>query len=328
MNPENIFSRFAYSNERSLGSLAAELYEHQLHDWPRLAEGVRALERVQHRTVSCDGFSVRVQFNPVRIVSANAKTDAASIAERPCFLCAENLPREQKSVLYRDEFFVLCNPAPIFLPHFTVVHAQHIPQSIDQHLDSFLKLAKELSPEYSIFYNGPKCGASAPDHLHFQASPRNAIPTEVEAVDAYRRKVVYKSGSVALLSLKNYGRTTLVVESTSEQQIAAFLGELFAIWKGAQQISVEPMMNLIATFRQEVWRVILFPRAKHRPDVYFKEGVERILVSPAAVDIGGLIVTPLQIDFERIDARTVESIFTEVSLSETLVTSILHRMME
>jgi diadenosine tetraphosphate (Ap4A) HIT family hydrolase len=326
LNPEKVFSRFAFSNERSLGSLSQELFGHQLADWPLLAKGVAALKAVHVRNVECDGFSVKLQFNPQRIVSTSASVDAVSVAERQCFLCAENLPREQQGVLYRDEFLVLCNPAPIFEPHFTISHVQHVPQSIDQNLETMLKLTREMSPEFSIFYNGPRCGASAPDHLHFQAAPRNSIPVEVDAVDAHRRKVLHKSGAIALLSLKKYGRSALVVESTSQEELAAFLRELFTVWKGVQGISDEPMMNLIATFRQEVWRVILFPRSKHRPDAYFKEGEERIVVSPAAVDIGGLVVIPLKKDFERLDATTIESIFAEVSLGERIMAGIVNRV--
>jgi diadenosine tetraphosphate (Ap4A) HIT family hydrolase len=328
VKPERIFSRFAHSNERSLGSLSTELFQHQLKDWPQLAAGVDALSRVQTRAVQCHGFSVTIQFNPDRMVSTNAKTDAAAVAQRPCFLCAERLPEKQQGVFYREQFLVLCNPAPIFKPHFTIAHVQHIPQSIEQHIETLLKLAREMAPEYSVLYNGPKCGASAPDHLHFQAAPRNAIPVEVEAVDAHRRKILHKSGSVALLSLKNYGRRALVFESTDREKLAANLVELFAIWKQVQGIADEPMMNLIASFRQEVWRVILFPRAKHRPELFYKEGEERIVVSPAAVDIGGLMVTPLERDFKRMDAKLVESIFSEVTMEEARVASILNRMME
>jgi hypothetical protein len=326
MNSERIFSRFAFSNERSLGSLVSELHEHQAIAWPALAAGINALRSVQVREVLCNGFSVRLQFNAERMTSTSAKTDAASLAARACFLCVENLPREQQGVLYRDEFLVLCNPAPIFKPHFTIARTQHIPQSIHDNLETMLKLSREMSPEFSVFYNGPQCGASAPDHLHFQAAPRNAIPVEIEAVDAHRRNVLHKSGAIALLSLKKYGRTTLVVESTNLEELTAFLHELFSVWKGVQGISVEPMMNLIATFRQEVWRVILFPRTKHRPETYFKSGEEQILVSPAAVDIGGLVVTPSRKDFERLDSPTIESIFAEVSLDEQTMTGIVNRM--
>ncbi|HLF19655.1 MAG TPA: DUF4922 domain-containing protein [Bacteroidota bacterium] len=189
-----------------LPDLAIQLLDEQKKSWRQLAAGYSSLGSAQLREVRCAGFSVQLQWNSARIVSTGAKVDEKSIRERKCFLCVENLPENQQGILYQEKYLVLCNPAPIFTGHFTISHIQHIPQAIESSAGDFLDLARDLSPKFSVFYNGPKCGASAPDHLHFQASPRNAIPVEVEAVDARRREILKKSPSLAIVGLKRYGR--------------------------------------------------------------------------------------------------------------------------
>jgi hypothetical protein len=218
---------------------------------------------------------------------------------------------------------ILCNPRPIFSQHFTLAAIKHIPQEFESSIGVILDLAKDLSPDFIVFHNGPKCGASAPDHLHLQISPRLAIPVERDAVDVRRRKKVYYKNHVAVFTLTNYGRAVVVVESTDQQQIIEFMHKLIDEWKKILLLSGEPMMNVLCSYQQELWRFIIFPRRKHRPDIYFKEGPERLLISPAAADIGGLIVTPLENDFLRIDAKLIEEIFAEVSEKQDVVERIL-----
>ncbi|MBI3004682.1 MAG: DUF4922 domain-containing protein [Ignavibacteriales bacterium] len=313
-------------HKNSLPELGSQLLDQQKQTWSQLADGYSSLDAAELRDVQCSGFSVRLQWNPARMVSAAAKVDDKSIRQRKCFLCVENLPHNQQGILYQEKFLILCNPAPIFPAHFTVSHVDHIPQALDSSVGDFLDLAQHLSPRFSIFYNGPQCGASAPDHLHFQSCPRNAIPVEVDCVDGRRRKVIKKSPSVALLKLKNYGRSVLVVESTDKDALSEFLGRFLAAWKRVQGTAEEPMVNVICTFRQMVWRVILFPRSKHRPDVYFKDGEERILISPAAVDMGGLVITPVEKDFRVVQAGIIENMFEEVSLTQETVDQIINRL--
>ena len=178
-----------------------------------LADAYESLDSVKVREIHCDGFSTLLQFNPKRIVSTSANVDDKSVRERKCFLCLENLPEEQKGVLYRDEFLILCNPAPIFPRHFTISTVRHTPQEIGKFIGTLLSLAKELSPEFTVFYNGPRCGASAPDHMHFQASPSWSIPVERDAEDVQRRVLRKKEGAVSFLTLRKYGRQVLLLES-------------------------------------------------------------------------------------------------------------------
>lgn len=312
--------------QHSLPALLGEFQSQQRTAWRQLADGISALGSAQVRSVECEGYSVQLQWNPQRIVSTAAKVDESSIRGRKCFLCVENLPAEQEGILYQNNFLILCNPAPIFATHFTISSVKHTPQAIDSALEVFLDIARDLGPICTVFYNGPKCGASAPDHLHFQASTRNAIPVEVDVTDARRRQILQKSSEVALLPLKRYGRSTLVFESTNRDELSESIRKLLDAWKSSLRISDEPMLNMLCSYRELVWRVILFPRSKHRPEVFFKEGDERVVVSPAAVDMGGFIVTPVEKDFRRIDSALIQEIFEEVSLESDRVDEIVKTM--
>lgn len=303
----------------SLAGLALNLLEDQKRSWPQLTSGYASLDSIQLREVQCRNYSAWLQFNPGRIISTGAKVDAQSIKERRCFLCVQNLPGAQKGILYEKEFLILCNPAPIFREHFTISHIDHIPQFFTNYALRFLELARDLSPRFTIFYNGPKCGASAPDHMHFQASPTGIIPVEAASIDVKRRVLWKTLHDVNVLTLADFGREVIVLESRKVDAIERVLHTLIDALRVVMQTSEEPMMNLLCSFTDSVWRLILFPRSKHRPDAYFSEGEDRILISPAAVDIGGLIVTPLEKDFKTVDGGTIEGIFQEVSLSHEKV---------
>ncbi|MCX6121085.1 MAG: DUF4922 domain-containing protein [Ignavibacteriales bacterium] len=322
-----ILSSFHSANANAtLPNLCSELFTQQQSAWQQMAEGYASLEFVRVREIICTRFAVLVQFNPKRIVSTGANIDPASINKRKCFLCRENLPEEQQGILYRNDYLILCNPVPIFPRHFTISSMRHTPQDFKSSVDAMLDLARDLSPHFTIFYNGPECGASAPDHLHFQASPRLAIPVERDAVNVQRRKRFYYKDHVAGSTLMHYGRMVLIIESTDKNQLLAFIHTLFVEWKNLLHITKEPMVNIFCSYQENIWRFIIFPRQKHRPDIYFKETVDRVLISPAAVDMGGLIVTPLEKDFLHIDAKLIEDIFAEVSEKQEIVDNILERM--
>ena len=281
-----------------------------------MAEGYAALESVRHREIICNGYSVVLQFNPRRVVSTAASVDEESLRRRPCFLCVENLPEKQQGIRYADNFLILCNPAPIFARHFTISSVDHIPQELDRSIPIFLSLAEDLAPQYSVFYNGPRCGASAPDHLHFQACPTGAIPVELAAADGERRVLRKKTGSAALFTLREFGRQALVLESEDKVILASLLSSILAHLAKLSSSSEEPMVNALCSYSRGQWRAILFPRTKHRPSFFFRQGEEQIMISPALVDMGGLIVTPMERDFERVDAAMVQEIFNEVSVTE------------
>lgn len=310
-------------NPPTLPQLAVELLEQQKATWPQLAEGYRALKSVRVRELRAEGFAVRLQFNPQRAISSGAKVDARSIQARPCFLCEKNLPGPQKGVSYRDDFLVLCNPAPIFAQHYTVAHVHHRPQTIDGNIEILLKLAREFSPQFSVFYNGPRCGASAPDHLHFQACPSQVIPVETQIFEPGRSLLAKKLPGVVLHTSEELGREILLLTGSEENAVTAALARTIDAMKQVLGGDDEPMMNIIGTFRDSLYRTIIFPRRKHRPEVYFREGDDRILVSPASVDMGGLIITPIEMDFLRLDAEQVVNIYREVSITPEITRQII-----
>ena len=292
------------------------LLNQQRSSWPELSSGYEALESVRVREIQCDGYSVKVQYNPRRLVSTSAEVDERSVAGRRCFLCLDNLPTEQKGILYRDKFFILCNPAPIFDRHLTIAHRDHTPQVLAGNLQVLLGLAKDLSPVFTVFYNGPKCGASAPDHLHFQACPSGAIHVETDVVDPARRNLEHRIDKVSLYTMRNLGRPIVVVEGSDDSQLLKSFEALLATARKVIRSEDEAMVNVLCSFAEEAWRLIVFFRRKHRPDMYFREGDQRVMISPAAVDVGGLIIAPIEKDFERLDAGMVQQIYDEVILDQ------------
>jgi hypothetical protein len=167
-----------------------------------------------------------------------------------------------------------------------------------------------------ILYNGPKCGASAPDHLHFQAAPSGQMPIEKEIRAAERLALMIQVDGVLLYRVRDLGRETILLEADDPMAIGRTLKEFLNALKKVLLIDEEPMINIAGFYKERKWRLVIFPRRKHRPDDFFKEGDARIVISPGAIDMGGILITPVEKDFDRLDGASVESIFREVSLEE------------
>jgi len=307
----------------SLPDLAAGFLADQKRSWPALAAGYAALASARMREIRDAGLAVTVQFNPQRIVSMSAPVDPESVRRRPCFLCLEHLPPEQEAILYRDQYLLLCNPAPIFPGHLTIAHLRHLPQSLPYRLGDLLRLAADFGPAMTVFYNGPRCGASAPDHLHFQAAPAGLLPLEEAVQDPRNRARVDRRGGVTLCRTAGLGRGALVVEGGDEGSVAAAVGEILRGLGRLQEYTGEPMLNVLGVHTGEFWRLVLFPRHKHRPDAYFREGEGRLLVSPGAVDLGGLLITSRAEDFRALNPELVRGIFREVAFGDAEVDALL-----
>jgi hypothetical protein len=306
-----------------LSDLADGLLARQRGTWPALEAGCDALESVQVREVGLGGMNVRLQFNPQRIVSMVAAVDAESIRRRPCFLCPANLPPEQEAVLYRGEHLILCNPAPIFPGHWTVAHVRHLPQALPENIEILLRLAEDFGAGRTVFYNGPRCGASAPDHLHFQAAPAGRMPVEKEILSPRNRARERRRNGVNLCRTEGLGRGVLVIEGKEAAGIAAVVGEILAALGRPAGDEGEPMVNLLCTHAGNGWRLILFPRRRHRPAAYFREGEERLLVSPGAVDLGGLVITSREEDFRAMTPQIVAGIFRETAFGDAEIDALL-----
>jgi len=314
MLDDRIFAVYeGFPGESPLPLLGRDLFDQQMASWPALSRAYADLRRARRREMIYDGFPFVIQFNPRRVGSVEAKTDPAAVADRPCFLCLDRLPSEQKVVLYRDAFFILCNPFPIFRPHFTIAHCRHQPQSLEGNIVPFLELAREFSPAVTLFYNGPRCGASAPDHLHFQGCPTGAIPVESEWGKQAGRLIV-EGDHVALRSLYVPGRSLLLLEGENRETLAMILKETLTVMRDHEGGDEEAMMNVLASFADGKWRINIFPRRKHRPSAFFREGESRRAITPGTVEMGGLVITTNKRDFTGLDQGQLLDIFTEVSV--------------
>jgi len=308
-----------YVKKDEFGSAAKVLLEDQIKNWQQLADNYKSLQTVQVKSFQFDEFEIKVQFNPGRIISSSAKVDEKSINERKCFLCYDNFPNEQKGILYKNQYLILCNPFPIFPEHFTLPHVDHLPQSIKLSFDKLLNFSKDLAKYYTVFYNGPKCGASAPDHLHFQAGTKNFMPIEKDFFPIKNKfgDILFEDDDIVVTGVNDKLRRFVVFEGTNQKRIRHKFEIFYDIYAALKKNNnEEPLMNIIAYFdRNTRWRIMVFLRDKHRPSHYFRQGEQQILLSPAAVDMGGICITPLEKDFNKITEDDIIDIFHEVSLS-------------
>jgi hypothetical protein len=306
------------SRTPGLAGQFAALLRQQQGTWDMLRRGYESLATVETRSFDFDGFQVKVQFNPGRITSSSAKVDDRSIRERKCFLCPANLPEDQRGILYRDEYLVLGNPFPIFPEHFTIPHIEHRPQLIFPALNVLLDLTRELSPDYTIVYNGPRCGASAPDHLHLQAGTAGFMPFEsnIRTLTKDQGEILYEDPGIRAFSLRNYLRTVIVLESSDQSILEKAFRGMVEAYSRIEGGSEEPMMNLLSFISGGRNILAMFARSKHRPSFFYAEGEDRILLSPAAVDLGGVMTLPLEKDFRRMSREIIIQAFEEVSLPE------------
>jgi len=313
---ENVL--IAPTDGNDLGASAHALLEQQKKTWEMLAKGYGSLGSVQTRSIQLDDITIKLQFNPGRIVSTGAKVDPKSIAERKCFLCPANLPPAQRGLLFQDDYVVLCNPFPIFPEHFTIPHKEHVPQRIAaSSFETMLDLARAMKGRYTVFYNGPKCGASAPDHLHFQAGDKGImlVENEFEALKQNHGAVLKDTPATRVFAVAHPLRPFIALESESKAGLCDAIVAVVAAMQEITGSAEEPLMNVLAMHNDGGWRVILFPRARHRPSFYFAEGEQKIMLSPASVDIGGVCVTPIERDFHRITADHLRQMFKECCLS-------------
>ncbi|MFZ1037605.1 MAG: DUF4922 domain-containing protein [Smithella sp.] len=316
------FAEFSGGEDLSLPMLCRSLFDAQKKSWPKLAEACRNLVSLRLRKLS-GGYKIYLQYNPARAVNSGASVDSESIKNRPCFLCENNLPAQQLGVLYRNQYLILCNPAPIFEKHFTVVCLRHEPQEIASSINWLLQLGADLSPDYSVFYNGPACGASAPDHLHFQAIPQNVLPFLRELK---KLSPVENNSFVRYSRWDEFDRSVVVLDGKNARELAEQFLHLLAAAKKILKINYEPMVNVICDYAGRRFRLFVFLRQKHRPEAYFAKGENRIFISPGAVDMAGIIITPLLDNFNRLDYNAIRGIYREVSLPEGMMDSIVKEL--
>ena len=302
-----------------------DLFQSQLKNWELALINYKALRQVESKEFHFDKFKIKVQFNPARIQSSAAKVDTKSIQERKCFLCPKNLPEIQQGIPFGGKYQILVNPYPIFPVHFTIPTYEHVDQLIKDRYIDMLNLAKKLN-EFVIFYNGPKCGASAPDHAHFQAGIKGFLPIENE-IDNISKEKIYESEGLTVFAIKDYYRNGFLLEAYNENSATIFFNHLYSFLE-LKDGEKEPMMNILSWFDNEKWYSCIFPREKHRPSCYFAEGEDNLLISPASVDLGGVITAPLVKDFNKISRKDVIKILDEICISEEKMQSIINKIKE
>lgn len=258
-------------------------YLRQLQSWSECANRFEALDQILSKDFDIDGFKVTVTHNPARIQSSAAKVDKNSIASRPCFLCDKNRPSRQLHLDWKD-YKILVNPFPILPHHFTIVANQHRPQCIDGAIDDMVELSKVI-PEYAIFYNGPRCGASAPDHFHFQAVKKEGLSL-FSCVDAPFKTI------------------KLTAEMANQHNAEIVLSKLLK-----ENDEKEPKVNIFCTTDNDIPTLTIIPRKKHRPDFYGEDGM---LISPASLDLAGIFVAPRRCDYDNITPEVIKEIYNQL----------------
>ncbi|MBQ3174481.1 MAG: DUF4922 domain-containing protein [Bacteroidales bacterium] len=299
-----------------------DLIDRQLAVWQQAKDNFAALANVGVKEITLGGFPVKVQFNPARIVSSAAKVDPKTIKERKCFLCGANRPEIQEGLPFagkRAEYAVLINPFPIFPKHLTVPDVNHVNQTIEgewERFEDMLSLAETLD-EFLFFYNGPKCGASAPDHMHFQGGNKGFLPVEYN-YNALEKTLIVDADGAKVYSVENYMRGIMAIEATDKAAAVAQFRKIYNTLE-VKEGEWEPMLNLLAWTVKEgdavKYIALVYLREKHRPSHYFAEGDANILLSPASVDMGGVFITPLEKDFNKITEKELTEIVDELQIS-------------
>lgn len=299
-----------------------KLIASQLIEWPQAADNYKALAGVKVKTLDVDWMKVKVQFNPARIVSSSAKVDAKSLKERKCFLCEANRPAVQSGIEWRD-YVVLINPFPIFPRHLTIPDRSHVDQLIKGRVADMMRLACELEG-YTVFYNGPKCGASAPDHMHFQAGNSDFL-TLADALKISSRNPIIVDRRGNLSALRGLPLNMFLISAIDFEYGQKLFDRLYDALPVAAG-EAEPMMNLLCFKQGDTVNLAVIPRKRHRPSFYGTEGEGCMLLSPASVDMGGVFITPLEKDFKRMDADLVRKIYDELCLDLHDVADIVDRL--
>jgi hypothetical protein len=310
---EELRSHLPNKSTPDFRSLVEGLIDQQRATWPMLRDAVEGLAEVKYKQLSVKGSEVFAQFNPKRIVSTAATVDAATIKRRPCFLCPDNLPPEERGVEFGADFVALCNPFPVLPRHLVITSRQHIPQSIEGNFGTMLDLARDSGESFFALYNGPACGASAPDHLHFQACERERLPI-FRDIESWKRRVWPSDSGIEMFALEDYRLNALIIRGFQRDTLIRRFERALRLLAETTGAEAEPMVNLVATVNGNEWTVIVFPRSRHRPSCYDAEGDAKLTVSPAAIDLSGALVVPNPSHFDRIGSWDVEKIYTEVTL--------------
>lgn len=304
-------------------SSISRFFNRQLEVWTDARHRFRDLKHVETRQFS---DQLKLQWNPARIVSTGARIDKKTLGERPCFLCDKNRPKEQMSKQIDEKFHLLVNPFPILPVHFTIPARKHQPQLIYKNygeMHRFISLHSDLM----VFYNGPKCGASAPDHLHFQAGTNGILPlqTNWQRLSRNLTDIISLNDEEKISVVRDFIVPAFVIISKSAESDEALFRRLYKAMPQRGD-ETEPMMNIISWRKGEEFISVVIPREKHRPEAYFAEGDAQFVVSPGALDMSGLIITPREEDFRKLTEEKALSLLQECGVSEEKINAIIAKL--
>ena len=301
-------------------------FNRQLEIWDDARKRYHDLRNVKTRELVVGASSIQVQWNPARMVSTGARINKEALADRPCFLCEQNRPKEQVKKSIDNQYDLLVNPFPILPIHFTIPSVKHEPQLIREAYGEIHKLLEEY-PGIMVFYNGPKCGASAPDHAHFQAGTSGILPLQKSWKRlSHNLKTIFSLNADEDISLiEEYPCPALLIRSRSSYGDEQLFRRLYDVLPQRED-ETEPMMNIVSWRRDEEFISVVFPRRKHRPDCYYAEGLQQYIISPGALDMSGLIITPREEDFKRITPEKALAILNEVSLTKDELKQVVTRL--
>lgn len=305
-------------------NVLAAFIRHQCSTWPELGPARASLHHSMTKSFFLTDCEVFAQHNPHRIKSSSTRVDRDFIEQRPCFLCTDRLYERQKALPCLGEWLVLNNPFPIFSDHLVISHSRHLPQDIHVCIRPMIDFVIDTDGAYTAFYNGPGCGASAPDHLHFQACPEGGIPLtrQLEALlngtgsRTHLYPVLTNDTASCYVAAVDF-RSLFMCATTDAAELQTHLTAVLAFLKDATKSVDEPMVNIIISHTADSTSAsrfmgVIFPRKAHRPACYFKKGDAMMLVSPGAVDVGGLVILPRHEDFDRMNREILLGIFSEV----------------
>jgi SpoIID/LytB domain protein len=298
----------------------------QLQTWSDVRKRYRDLQHVETRELVTDSITLQAQWNPARIGSTGAKIDAKSISERPCFLCAKNRPQEQMHRVIDGKYELLVNPFPILPVHFTLPTLKHQPQRILPMYGEMLRLA-ERNTDVTILYNGPHCGASAPDHAHLQSVGTGYLPLQQawQRLSRNLTEVIKDEEDNGIWQVADYPAAAFVIRSYNTGIGERLFRRLYDALPLAED-GTEPMMNIIMWQSDNAVLSVILPRRKHRPDCYTATGEAQYIISPGAVDMGGLIITPREQDFRRVTPELILDIYRELSLTPDQMQQVVERV--
>jgi hypothetical protein len=314
------------------GDFAKDFFDWQIAKWEFAKKNYGTLQSLKVKHFYFPRTSVSVQYNPHRVGSTLALVDEASIAKRKCFLCDENLHNEQDGIKLTENYTLLVNPFPIIPVHFTAKFNQHLPQKISDNFIEILEGAKTLGENYFLLYNGPEAGASVPEHRHFQGGTKKHFPILKEIAAALSgikptnnlllpdvrllKEDISGDNSASLFAIMDGLRNYFVIKGNDISLIEKLFFSLFDKMTLLFPSAKETKLNLISTIENGEHVLVIFPRAKHRPHYFYAEGEDKLLVSPATLDFGGIMVLPREEDYRKINTEIIKQIYSEVGYGD------------